>query len=147
MRSNTTTANVGQALWLDILLERLEQRTLQALHRRPVGGRVFRPIARSSHAIKNSAAYDALGGELVKGQSVKDCLLELALEDLPRRRHVSADSTIVTQRRDGWVSLGYLLLAHDHGARSPPARSYMHARPEAESPSLIPGTEKEGCPH
>jgi transaldolase len=138
----------GQSLWLDnITRDLLKSGTLKRyIDELSITGLTSNPTI-FDHAIKNSTAYDAAIGELLRaGKSGESLFFELALEDITAAADLFRPIYERTSGVDGWVSLEVSpLLAHD--TKSTVAQAKDLAR-RAGRPNLfikIPGT-REGLP-
>src|SRR5262249_23972528 len=145
MKTTQKLHELGQSLWLDnITRDLLTSGTLRRyIEELSLTGLTSNPTI-FDHAIKNSAAYDAIiRARLKEGKSGEALFFELALEDLTQAADLLRPIWEKTGGVDGWVSLEVSpLLAHDTASTLAAAKD-LHAR--AGRPNLfikIPGTRE-----
>jgi transaldolase len=146
MKATQQLHDLGQSLWLDnITRDLLDSGTLKKyIEELSVTGLTSNPTI-FDHAIKNSAAYDAvIRAGLRKGTAAEQVFFDLALDDITRAADLFRPIHERTSGTDGWVSLEVSpLVAHDTASTIAAAKD-LHAR--AKRPNVfikIPGT-KEG---
>ena len=146
MKATQRLHDLGQSLWLDnITRDLLDSGTLKKyIEELSVTGLTSNPTI-FDHAIKNSAAYDAvIRAGLRKGTAAEQVFFDLALDDITRAADLFRPIHERTSGTDGWVSLEVSpLVAHDTASTIAAAKD-LHAR--AKRPNVfikIPGT-KEG---
>jgi len=148
MKATQLLHNLGQSLWLDnITGDLLNSGTLKGyIDELSVTGLTSNPTI-FNHAIRNSAAYDAvLRSKRTAQKTPEGLFFDLAIDDLTRAADLFRPAYNRTNGVDGWVSLEVSpLLAHDTPGTIAAARE-LWAR--AGRPNLfikIPGV-REGLP-
>ena len=148
MKATQRLHDAGQSIWLDHITRALLAGGTLARYVKElsVTGLTSNPTI-FDHAIANSQDYDAaIRDQTAAGKAGEALFFELALDDLRQAADLFRPVHEVTNRVDGWVSLGVSpTLAYDTASTLAAAKE-LHAA--AARPNLfikIPGT-KEGLP-